>query len=176
MSTTRLHSLAEQYLGQLQDAARVLPDEDREELLAEVRGHLEAGLPDDPSDAQVRNLIQDLGSPADIVASAGPESGQVRATAPPAGPWGAVEILAVLGLTVGTFLLPIVGPIIGMCLAWTSPRWTRREKTIATVLAFLPLLALVLGLAVSMAVSVNGSTGHTVPSAPVPHRIVGAAS
>ena len=52
----------------------------------------------------------------------------------PASPWGALEVLAVLALMVGTFVIPIVGPIVGMCLAWGSSRWTTREKIIATVL------------------------------------------
>jgi uncharacterized membrane protein len=182
MNTTRLHSLAEQYLGRLDAEARFLPDQDREELLAEVRGHLEAGLPKDASDADVRNLLRDLGSPVDIAAAAAAESGpgpafeqtprERRGDASPASPWGLVEILAVVGLTVGAFLLPVIGPLVGVCLAWASPRWTRREKTVATVLTFLPLVALALGAAVLM----SSGPSRPVPSAPVAHLIVGVAS
>ena len=62
--------------------------------------------------------------------------------APVPGRWGGLEIAAVALLSVGTFTLPVVGPIVGLALLWNSQRWTSREKTIATVLACLPLLLL----------------------------------
>ena len=71
--------------------------------------------------------------------------------APMPGRWGGLEIAAVALLSVGTFALPVVGPIVGLALLWNSQRWSSREKTIATVLACLPLLLLsvpVLGLLV----------------------------
>jgi hypothetical protein len=178
MRATRLHPLAEQYLGQLDAAARSLPDRDREELLTEVRGHLEAGLPADASEADVRNLLRDLGSPADIVAAADAESGSARpgasgaAAAPPASPWGAVEVFAVLGLTLGAFLLPVIGPLVGICLAWTSPRWTRHEKTVATVLTCLPLFVLALG----VAMLTSSGPSRPAPADPIPYVVVGGVS
>ncbi len=61
-------------------------------------------------------------------------------------PWGPVEVLALLLMTVGAVFLPFVGPLTGLVLAWTSPNWTTREKAIATgivlVLLILPLLIL----------------------------------
>lgn len=156
MNTARLNPLAEQYLDRLDAAARVLPTPDREELVAEVRGHLEAGLAGDASDADVRNLLDDLGSPADIVAAAAPDPGAASPPGqdrpgPTTGGWGVVEILAVLGLTLGTFLLPVVGPVAGICLAWASPRWTNQEKSVATVFTFLPLVILAIGAVVFLA-------------------------
>ncbi len=58
--------------------------------------------------------------------------------------WGGLEIGAVGLLSLGSFVAPVVGPFVGLALAWASPRWTQREKTIATVLALLPLLLLLL--------------------------------
>ena len=63
--------------------------------------------------------------------------------APQRGPWGGWEIGAVGLLSLGSFVAPVIGPFVGLALAWSSPRWTQREKTIATVLALLPLLLLV---------------------------------
>ena len=60
--------------------------------------------------------------------------------APPPGRWGGLEIAAVALLSVGTFALPVVGPIVGLALLWNSQRWTSREKVIGTALASLPLL------------------------------------
>ena len=62
--------------------------------------------------------------------------------APTPGRWGGLEIAAVALLSVGTFALPVVGPIVGLVLLWNSERWTSREKGIATALASLPLLLL----------------------------------
>jgi hypothetical protein len=57
--------------------------------------------------------------------------------------WGGLEIAAVLLLSVGTFVVPIIAPIAGLALAWTSTAWTRTDKVVATVLslgAALPVL------------------------------------
>jgi hypothetical protein len=50
------------------------------------------------------------------------------------GPWGGLEIAAVVLLTAGAVLLPVVGPIVGLVLALSSDRWSARDKTIAAVL------------------------------------------
>jgi hypothetical protein len=67
-------------------------------------------------------------------------------------PWGGLEIGAVLALTAGAVVVPVVGPLVGIVLAWMSRRWTRSEKWIATAIAAVPALlvlvtvVLVLGL------------------------------
>lgn len=160
--TTTMHPLAEEYLSRLERAAQALPPPDRDELLTEIRNHLHAGLPGAPSDADVRNLLQELGRPEDIVAAAGVVP---RDDPPDPGPpslWGVVEIIAVLGLTVGTFVVPLVGPLVGIVLVWMSAQWTRREKVVATVLSILPVLILVLGGAVLFI----GSSGSSVEVGP----------
>jgi uncharacterized membrane protein len=185
MNTT-LHPRAEDYLRRLEQVSWPLPGPERAELLAEIRGHLEAGLAPGSTDADVRNLLDELGAPEDIVAAAqaAPDGAPVTGMptpAPPvaASPWGALEIIAVLALTVGTFVVPIVGPIIGIVLVWMSTRWSGREKTIATVLTFLPVLVLSLGLVATVAVSSNG-TGQPDPvvteQAPLPELSTGAPS
>ena len=181
MTSTRLNPLAEDYLARLDAAARVLPDQEREDLVSELRGHLEAGLSEDPSDADVRNLLQALGSPDDIIAAATqdfesgstlPSTSQVPSALPPPNPWGTVEIIAVLGLTVGTLLIPVVGPVIGLCFVWASTQWTRREKAVATAFALLPLIALALGAAVVM----RSGPGGEVPDSSASQHLVGGLS
>jgi uncharacterized membrane protein len=163
MNTT-LPPLAEDYLARLDRAAGALPPQDRDELLAELRSHLQTGLAADPTDAEVLNLLHELGSPEDIVAAAQPErSTSLAAPSRPASPWGALEMIAVLALTVGTFVLPIVGPLVGIVLVWGSTRWTRREKGIATVLTALPVLTLALGVAMFIAVGDSTEPGQPVP-------------
>jgi uncharacterized membrane protein len=163
MNTT-LPPLAEDYLARLDHAACVLPPQDRDELLAELRSHLQTGLPPDATDADVLNLLHELGSPEDIVAAAQPDrSIPLTALSRPASRWGALEVVAVLALTVGTFVMPIVGPLVGIVLVWGSTRWTRREKGIATVLTALPVVALALGAATVIAVGGSGEPGQPVP-------------
>jgi hypothetical protein len=161
-----MHPLAEEYLSRLEQATRALPPHDRDELLAELRSHLESGLADGASDADVRNMIQELGTPEEIVAAAQAGTGVPAsgAVAPPS-PWGTLEIIAVLSLTVGTFVVPIVGPIVGIILVWASAQWTSREKTVATALTLLPALVLVLGgLALVVTSSGAGGVGNPAPA------------
>lgn len=168
MNTT-LHPLADDYLRRLDQAAWSLPGPDRAELLAEIRGHLQAGLTPESTDADVRNLLDELGAPEDIIAAAqattdsAATTGIPHPTAPAAeSPWGAMEILAVLGLTVGTFVVPVIGPVVGLVLAWASDRWTHREKWVATILTVLPVIVLVLG-ALSLVTVRSGGSDQPQP-------------
>ena len=144
------------YLGRLEAAAWPLPVARRAELIGEVREHIDAALSEAGSrdEVTVRNVLERLGPPEEIVAAEA-ESGTATplpASGQPVGPmaavpsWGAVEIIAVLLLTLGAVFLPFFGPILGLVFVWASVRWTRREKLIATfivtVLFVLPILGL----------------------------------
>lgn len=92
---------------------------------------------------------------------------------PPATGWTPVEVIAVLALTVGAFVLPIVGPLVGIALVWASVRWTRTEKIVATLLGALPMLLLVAAAVVGLlAFSTGGESGTGTPvpavTAPLP--------
>jgi hypothetical protein len=172
MNTT-LHPLAEDYLRRLEHASWSLPGPERTELLAEIRGHLEAGLTPASTDADVRNLLDELGAPEDIVAAAqaSPDGSPLTGMAGPApqmpvSPWGAVEIIAVLALTLGTFVVPIIGPIVGIILVWGSTRWTHREKTVATILTVLPVIVLALGAIALVSVRSDGANEPVIEHAP----------
>ena len=54
--------------------------------------------------------------------------------------------IALLLLTVGYFVLPLVGPIVGLVLVWLSTRWTNRQKSIVTAIVVVLLVVPVLGL------------------------------
>ncbi len=69
----------------------------------------------------------------------------------PAARWGGLEITAVLLIGLGGFLIPLVGPVVGLILAWTSRAWTNQEKTTATVIAVGPIVLAFLGLAALIA-------------------------
>jgi hypothetical protein len=152
--------LVRDYLGRLEAASWPMPPDRRAELAGEVREHIETALAEAGrrDDVTVRNVLERLGRPEEIVAT---EADAEPALPPwsrgPGGPatsaagWGALEVAAILLLTVGAILLPLIGPAIGLVLVWLSTRWTTREKTIATVivvvifvLPFLGLFALAL--------------------------------
>ncbi len=149
-------ALVRDYLGRLEAAAWPLAVDRRAELVGEVREHIatalaEAGRHDELT---VRNILERLGPPQEIVAAEAEPNAAAPAwaTAPPTGPnvargpWGAVEIVALLLLTIGAVLLPFVGPLIGLGFVWLSAQWTRRQKTVATAIVLtllvLPILLL----------------------------------
>jgi uncharacterized membrane protein len=147
--------LVRDYLGRLEAASWPLPPDRRAELAGEVREHIETALAEGGRrDAvTVRNVLERLGRPEEIVASeADVEPPAARWTDPRSrvvgtvSTWGAVEIAAIFFLTVGAFLLPLFGPLLGLGLVWLSSRWTTREKLIATgivvVIFGLPILGL----------------------------------
>lgn len=147
--------LVHDYLGRLEAASWPLAPGRRAELVGEVREHIETALSEAGrrDDVTVRNVLERLGRPEEIVAS------EADAEPPPtrwaesrptvvaaASTWGPVEIAAIFLLTMGAFLLPLFGPAIGLALVWLSSRWTTREKAIATAIIgaifVLPILGL----------------------------------
>jgi uncharacterized membrane protein len=58
------------YLAALRTASNDLPPDIADELIADVRSHLGEVAATDPSDASIRQAIDDLGSPEQIVAAA----------------------------------------------------------------------------------------------------------
>lgn len=152
-------ALVNDYLGRLDAAAWSLPPSRRTELAGEVKQHIEMALAEagGRDEVTVRNVLDRLGPPDEIVdaergagtpapAWGGPA---LPASVPERSAWGAVEIAAVLLLTVGAVFLPIVGPLVGLIFVWASDQWTTPQKLIATaivgVLAILPII-LLLGL------------------------------
>ena len=144
-------ALVRDYVGRLEAAAWPLPPDRKGELVGEVREHIEAALIEAGArdEVTVRNVLERLGRPEEIVAEeAGPAMpGAAPAALPPAAQstLGAVEIVAILMLTIGSLILPIFGALIGLVFVAASSRWTTREKLIATaivvgLLVLVPLL------------------------------------
>ena len=117
---TTAHPLVDDYLGRLEHAARPLPRHKRDELVAEIRAHLDAGLEQTATEAEVRNLLNELGEPADIVAAAQPD--------PPAKRPGANEIVALILLVTG--FPPFAGWLAGAVLLVRSPLWSTDQKVL----------------------------------------------
>ena len=133
--------LVRRYLAQLDAALRGVDASRREEILAEVHGHIEegrAGL--DPDDAaSVRTLLDRVGDPAAIAAEAGaPSAGSRR--------WDAWAPWLIIFGPVASGL----GWIAGMLILWTSPTWNQRDKLIATFVPLAGLVALFFGLVAAL--------------------------
>lgn len=140
-------ALVRDYLGRLELAAQILPAGRRRELRAEIGEHIEAALAETTSrdEVAVRNVLERLGQPEDIVAA---EVGPSVSAAPSQA--GVLEIGALALLAGGTMLTPVFGvaalvlSMVGLVLVWASAAWTSRQKGIATVIMlgmlFLPIL------------------------------------
>jgi hypothetical protein len=135
--------LVSEYLSQLHAAAWVLPADRRTALVDGARRRLYAEIGDDADPARTRSVIASLGPPEDAVRREAETLGPSAPVAPrPLSVWGSREVAAVLLLAVGGLALPIVGPVVGLVLAWLSDRWTTAQQAVATLLAVAPLLLL----------------------------------
>ena len=150
------------YLRELQIAAQRLPADRREELIEEITAHIAEARQSDDSPMAVRNILDRLGDPADIVRAA--------ADTPPGSPaWsgagypavaaqpdrvGALEWAAVLFLLLGGIVIPIFGWFAGVVLLWMSPRWTTGDKLLGTLVwpggLLAPALLMVAGAAAGL--------------------------
>ena len=141
MSTPVVDRLVADYLARLDAASVALPPDRRDELLEEIRGHIDgaraAGAAAD--EAAVRTLLDRLGPPEVIVEAArdddAPPPAWTRpgaATGPVRRPGTGLETAAVLLLTAGS-LVPLAGWLLGVVLLWTSQRWSRGEKLLGTL-------------------------------------------
>lgn len=129
--------LVNEYVESLARAARSLSRERREELSADVRSHVaESGA---TTEAEVRNVLERLGSVEEIVAGYGEE----QASVPRAEPRLRLrEYAALLLLPFGGFVF-VVGWFAGVALLWASDRWRTGEKVLGTLLlpfGYLPVM------------------------------------
>src|SRR5262245_7157022 len=137
MSTTP-DKLVDRYLKHLEVELDDLPRDRRREIVDEIAGHIaeaRAGL-EHETEADVRNILEGLGDPADIAEEAR-ERFEVQPPQP-AQPFkpGWMEITALVLLLIGGLILPFFGWVIGVVLLWVSNAWNVRDKIIGTL--FLP--------------------------------------
>lgn len=123
------HPAAERYLKELDRALAELPRERRQEIVDEIRVHIGEAAPPHAGEAEVLNVLEELGDPQMIAAEARDRFGiQERR------PAGALEGVAIALLLVGGAIIPILGWTVGAVLLWVSKVWTRRDKMIGTLL------------------------------------------
>jgi uncharacterized membrane protein len=108
------HREVGEYLRSLQRSMGDLPAQRRDEILSEIEEHIEAGLAEipTPTDADVRNVLERVGVPADIAA----EARQRFGIKPARRSW--TDPAAIILLLIGGFT--IVGWFVGVVLLWIS--------------------------------------------------------
>jgi len=129
--------LVASYLRRLHDAASRLPPERREDLVAEITEHIESAQADGArSVAALREVLDRLGSPGDIVAA------DIAVDPPPAvaaAPGGARFELAAVSLLVLAELLfwfPLFAVplwLAGVVLVFFGRRWNTADRVLALV-------------------------------------------
>jgi hypothetical protein len=143
-------------MKELQRELRAFPAGRRREMLDEVREHIAQARAelDSESEAAIRTLLDRLGEPSDIAASARERFGVRPARA------GVLETVAVIAL-----MVPFIGWLVGTILLWMSRVWTTRDKVIGTIaVPGLFLLVLISSVAVRVdSVSVSSSAGPAMP-------------
>ncbi|WP_427895046.1 HAAS signaling domain-containing protein [Kribbella sp. GL6] len=124
------------YLKELATEAEVLPAGRRDELLADMKAHIaEARAGGATSEDEIREVLQRLGRPSEIVAAA--TEGLVQVVLPPR--LRPQDFVAVGLVFFGPYLLSfslIVAVIawgVGLGLLWTSNRWTVIWKLLGTL-------------------------------------------
>ena len=118
--------LVEEYIARIHQALRDLRPERRDPIVEDIREHIRtaraAMAPED--EAQIRQLLDDMGDPDAIRAEAGfPSTPQHR--------WG--DRLAPWLILFGGFVV-IVGWLAGVVLLWNSSVWNTRDKVLATLI------------------------------------------
>ena len=128
--------LVDAYLNELATEAAVLPAGRRDELLADMKAHIaEARAGGATSEDEIREVLQRLGRPSEIVAAA--TDGLVQVEVPPR--LRPRDFVAVGLLLVAPYLLSfsvivaVVGWVIGLGMLWMSNRWTTLWKLIGTL-------------------------------------------
>jgi hypothetical protein len=150
--------LVERYLKHLEVELDDVPSDRRREILDEIAGHIaeaRAGL-EQETEADVRNILDGLGDPADIAVEA---RERFDVSLPPSGsPYkpGWIEVGALVLLLVGGLIIPVVGWFIGVVLLWVSNAWNMRDKIIGTLFVPGGLGLSVLLLTISLAGSGGG--------------------
>ena len=109
--------LVDDYLRRLDAAASRLPADQREELVSEIRDHLQEALGQTPTgdQAAVRNALERLGSPEEIAAAAAdPAPGQ------PAGAASQINGLAIASVLVAVLWFAGLGAALALVFGYRA--------------------------------------------------------
>ena len=132
------HPAVQGYLRRLDLATAHLPADERVDILEGIRSHLLTVMAEAETEADVHRALDALGSPEEIVGAPPPSAQapprmQMPQLPPQGSARGALEIVAVIFLLVGAFIVPVIGWVVGVVLLWVSKAWTTGEKWLGTL-------------------------------------------
>jgi hypothetical protein len=170
MMTTPIDPRVEAYLRQLDYALSPLPWEQRNEIFTDISEHIERELASTSGNADaVDDVLRRVGDPHAIAVEAGAPPAPVM---PASRPGRGLEIAAVLLISVGGVLIPVLGWIVGVVLLWVSRRFTRADKLVGTLVppfGFLPPFFLVVS---PTGTSTSSCVTETTPNSESSHCTV----
>jgi hypothetical protein len=145
--------LVSAYLKRLDAELADVPRARRREVVQEISQHIEEARAEltTQNEAEIRNVLDRLGDPAEIAAAARERSDVHVQKA------GWQEIGALIMLLAGGLILPVIGWFVGVVLLWISDAWETRDKLIGTLLVPGGLVS-PLGLGVVAAAPATGAT------------------
>ena len=171
--TVTTDPLADDYLRRLDAAASALPAHQREELVSEIRGHLQEGLRQTPAgdEAAVRNLLERLGPPEEIVSAA-----TDPATPDPlAAPFRETNGSAIVSVLLGVLWLAGIGSLLALVFGYRARRQIKNSAgaqkgsglaTAGIILGWIGIAILaivVVGGALTIVVDAGSGGGAPVP-------------
>jgi len=118
------------YLAELEDLLADVDPTIREGLVGGIREEL-VGL----TDADAVQRLRALGDPAFVAASARAELPQPAVLPRRDAAW--YSVVTVLLGSIGGFLIPVLGWIVGLVMLWAARNWRVRHKVVGTLLTML---------------------------------------
>jgi hypothetical protein len=165
--------LADDYLRRLDAAASALPAHRRQELVSEIRGHLQEGLRQAPAGDKtaVRNMLERLGPPEEIAAAA------TDATPPDqlAAPYRETNGSAIVSVVLGVLWFAGIGSLLALVFGYKARREIKNSAgsqkgsglaTAGIILGWIGIAILaivVVGGALTIAVDAGSGGGAPVP-------------
>lgn len=151
MTAVHAEQLVDGYISRLELELLDVPPERRREIVDDIRNHIadERSALIGETDADLLNLLDRLGDPAEIAAAG--RDGQSGPPAPSTNRVGWVEVLALI-------LTPFIWPA-GVVLLWLSSSWTTKQKLIGTFIPPGGYPGILFALQLSLLMNVHAGSG-----------------
>ena len=165
--------LVDDYLRRLDAAASALPTHRRDELVTEIRDHLQEALRQAPAgdEAAVRNVLERLGPPEEIVAAATDSTPPDQLVAP----FRETNGFAIVSALLAVLWFAGIGSVLALIFGYrarreiTSSAGTQKGSGLATVgiiLGWIGTAILVAIILAGVAIVASGGGGTPVPVSP----------
>lgn len=155
MMTMLDHPLVRDYLDRLHQETVRLPVPEGRELEANIREHFAEALGERADETTVRDTIDRLGDPAELVDAAGGARPVTDPTTAAGKPDTGAREAAAIALLLGSALIFVFWPlaipmwIVGLVMVFIARRWTPNLKVLAAVVlgGAMPVVSLLVGFA-----------------------------